>query len=452
MRIEDTDQKRYNPDALAWLTNGLNYLGLKWDEGPDIGGDYGPYIQSHRLNHYNHHIQKLLDEDKAYRCFCTQERLENLREKQKEAKQDIGYDRHCREVSTDISRTRAEAGESHTVRIKMPLDGHVIVTDIIRGEIEFQYKRLQDSVLIKADGIPTYHFANVVDDHLMRITHILRGDEWVNSLALHVYLYESLGWEPPVMAHLPIILNPTGKGKMSKRAQRAPDGSEYPVFVRQFEELGYVSDALVNFMSLLGWSFDDKTEIMSRVELIERFDIDRISSSPAAWNYEKLNDMNGQYIRNMQDELLVNAIIPFLEMESLPANRERLLKLLPLVKERMIRLSDAPTQLGIFLKDDLNEYSSDLLIPKKTTAEETASLLKSAVTSLSNTVFTEPDVERTLRDLVGELMVKAGQLFQPIRVAVCGRKAAPPLFETLVAVGKERTLERIQNAIQKLEN
>ncbi len=452
LRIEDTDQKRFNPEAMGWLTNGLSYLGLDWDEGPGKGGEFGPYVQSERLNIYNEHIQILLDKGFAYRCFCTPERLEHVREEQKVNKVDIGYDRHCRNLSNDESISRVEAGEAFTVRIKLPLDGNTTVTDAIRGDIVFDYGRLQDSVLIKADGIPTYHFANVVDDHLMKISHIMRGDEWVNSLPLHMYLYQCFGWEPPILAHLPIILNPSGKGKMSKRAQRAPDGSEYPVFVRQFEESGYLPDALVNFMALLGWSFDDKTEEMTRDELVERFSLDRISSSPAAWNYEKLNAMNGDYIRQLSDEELVSRIGPFLTSAGFDYTQDRLLQLIPLVKERMTTLSDSVNQLDIFLVEDLKSYDAALLLPKKTTAEETASLLKAVHPALEISEFTQEKIEEMLRRLVSELDVKAGQLFQPIRVAVCGRKAAPPLFETLEALGKTWSLNRIRNAITLLES
>jgi len=325
LRIEDTDQKRFHPDAIGWLIHGLKYLGIDWDEGLDKGGDYGPYVQSRRTAIYSKYIRELIDNDFAYRCFCTPERLEQLREEQKAKKQNIGYDRHCRNLSKDVAEERSNSGEIYTVRVKLPLEGGITVHDAIRGDITFDFGVLQDSVLVKADGIPTYHFANVVDDHLMKISHILRGDEWVNSLPLHLFLYQSFGWEPPTLAHLPIILNPTGKGKMSKRAQRAPDGSEYPVFVRQFEKAGYTSDALVNFMALLGWSFDDKTEIMSRDELIHRFSLERVTSSPAAWDYNKLNDINGQYIRHMTDTELVTAIIPFLEKTEFEYSIEKLM-------------------------------------------------------------------------------------------------------------------------------
>jgi len=273
VRIEDTDQKRYNPEALGWLLNGLRYLGLDWDEGPEVGGDYGPYTQTERLDAYREHCRRMLDAGQVYRCFCTAERMEAVSKERQKRGLRPGYDRHCRDLDPEESARRAGAGEAHTIRFKAPLDGEITVHDAIRGGITFQNEVLQDAVLMKSDGIPTYHLANVIDDHLMEISHILRGDEWVNSLPLHVHLYNAFGWEPPVMAHLPLILNPTGKGKMSKREGRAPDGRVLPVFVRAFEELGYLPEAMINFMALLGWSYDDKTEVMTRAELIERFSL-----------------------------------------------------------------------------------------------------------------------------------------------------------------------------------
>ncbi len=323
VRIEDTDQKRFIPEALDWLLNGLRYLGLDWDEGPEVGGEYGPYTQTERLETYQRYCQQLLEGGHAYRCFCTADRLEAVTAGRQKQGLRSGYDRHCRGLAAEESGRRAESGESHTVRFKAPLDGQITVHDIIRGDIEFQNEILQDAVLMKSDGIPTYHLANVIDDHLMEISHILRGDEWMNSLPLHVHLYNAFGWEPPVMAHLPLILNPAGKGKMSKREGRAPDGTTLPVFVRSFEELGYLPEAMINFMALLGWSYDDKTEIMSRDELIERFTLERVNAAPAVWNYEKLNHLNGAYIRQLTVPELARRLAPFLAVSRIPGGRRK---------------------------------------------------------------------------------------------------------------------------------
>lgn len=451
LRIEDTDQKRYHPEAMDWLMNGLRYLRMEWDEGPDIGGPFGPYIQSARREIYREHSQFLIDNGSAYPCFCTADRLEKLREMQKRDKIDLGYDRHCRDFSPSKATEMVAAGVPHTIRIKMPLTGSVAIRDEIRGQISFDYDKLQDAVLIKADGMPTYHFANVVDDHLMLISHILRGDEWVNSLPLHWYLYHSFQWEPPMWAHLPIILNPGGQGKMSKRPQRAPDGHELPVFVRQYESQGYLSEALENFMALLGWSYDDKTEFMSRRELIERFSLERISSSPAAWNYEKLDSMNGAYLRRLPEQELVNLLIPVFNANGYDVTPDKLGALVPLIRERIIRLTDAVDQLDFFLKKKLSDFDWHLLIPKKATAETVASLLNKARESLTEIEFSVPVIESTLRKLVTESGVKPKDIFQPLRVAVSGRLVSPPLFETLAVLGKFTTLTRIQDAVKRLE-
>ncbi len=452
LRIEDTDQKRYNPQALTWLLNGLRYLGLDWDEGPEVGGDYGPYTQTERLDIYRHYCQQLLDAGHAYRCFCTPERLEAVRqEREKQNDPTSGYDRFCRNIDPGDAATRAASGESHVVRAKLPLDGEITAHDVIRGEITFQNNQLQDSVLMKSDGIPTYHLANVIDDHLMEISHIMRGDEWVNSLPLHLHLYNFFGWQPPVMAHLPLILNPTGKGKMSKREERAPDGRLLPVFVRTFEEMGYLSEAMVNYLALLGWSYDDKTEFMTRKELIERFSLERVNAAPASWNYDKLDHFNGTYIRQLAVDDLTDRLLPFLAADGLQADRATMLRITPLIQERLNTLADAPNWVDFFFVDELPDYDPTELIPKKADTSVARTVLERAYQTLQQTSFTHEALETALRADAEALGVKVGQMFQPIRVAVCGKMVAPPLFETLEILGQATSLKRIEQAIAKLQ-
>ncbi len=450
LRIEDTDRKRYHPEALGWLLQGLRYLGLDWDEGPEVGGPYGPYVQSERLEIYQRFARELLEAGAAYRCFCTPERLQAVnRERQKRGERS-GYDRHCRGLDPDEAARRAEKGEPHTIRFKAPLEGAITVSDAIRGDITFQNTVLQDTVLMKTDGVPTYHLANVVDDHLMEISHVLRGDEWVNSLPLHTHLYRAFGWEPPVMAHLPLILNPTGKGKMSKREGRAPDGRVLPVFVRRFEEMGYLPEAMINFMALVGWSYDDKTEIMSRAELIERFSLERVNASPAVWNYEKLDHLNGHYIRQLPVEELADRLAPFLSAAGFQADRAKLLAITPLIQPRITRLSDAAAVADFFFLEELPPYDSAELIPKKGDAAMARRVLERARQVLEETEFSHHALEAALRTAAAAMGLKAGQMFQPIRVAVSGRKVSPPLFETLEVLGRETCLKRIDQAIAKL--
>jgi glutamyl-tRNA synthetase len=450
LRIEDTDQKRFNPEALGWLQRGLRYLGLDWDEGPGAGGAYGPYTQTERLDLYRRHCTQLLDGGFAYRCFCTPERLETASKAQQAKGLNPGYDRFCRNLDPAEAARRAAAGESHTVRFKAPLDGEITVHDLIRGDITFQNSILQDTVLMKSDGIPTYHLGNVVDDHLMEISHILRGDEWVNSLPLHVHLYGAFGWQPPIMAHLPLILNPTGKGKMSKREDRAPDGRLLPVFVRSFEETGYLPEAMINYLALLGWSFDDKTEIMSRAELIERFGLDRVNASPAIWNYEKLDHFNGSYIRLLSVEDLAGRLLPFLEAAGYRVEREKLLAVVPLIRERITRLSDAVAVADFFFLEELKPYNVADLIPPKGDASVALAVLGRARQVLATVDFHRDSLEAALRPEAEALGLKPGSMFQPIRVATCGRKAAPPLFETLEVLGRDVCLKRIGQAIEQL--
>jgi glutamyl-tRNA synthetase len=450
LRIEDTDQKRFNPEALGWLERGLRYLGLDWDEGPGIGGAYGPYTQTERLEIYRRYCAQLLDGGSAYRCFCTPERLEAASKAQQAKGLNTGYDRFCRNLDPAEAARRASAGESHTVRFQAPLDGEITVHDLVRGDITFQNTILQDTVLMKSDGIPTYHLANVIDDHLMEISHILRGDEWVNSLPLHVHLYAAFGWQPPIIAHLPLILNPTGKGKMSKREDRAPDGRLLPVFVRSFEETGYLPEAMINYLALLGWSFDDKTEIMSRAELIERFSLDRVNASPAIWNYEKLDHFNGSYIRLLPVEDLAGRLLPFLEAAGYRVEREKLLAVVPLIRERITRLSDAVAVADFFFLEELAPYNIADLIPPKGDASLALAVLNRARQVLATADFHRESLEAALRPEAEALGLKPGSLFQPIRVATCGRKAAPPLFETLEVLGRDVCLQRIDRAIGQL--
>lgn len=450
LRIEDTDRRRFHPQALEWLQDGLRYLGIDWDEGPGREGACGPYFQSQRLSIYRSYIESLLEKGKVYRCFCTPERLQGVIEHQKQVKSDyLGYDRHCRHLSSDEIEARLKEKLPYTVRFKMPLDGETTVTDYIRGEIRFDNRRLQDAVLMKSDGYPTYHFANVIDDHLMKISHILRGDEWVNSLPLHIRLYQALGWDPPVLAHLPVILNPSGKGKMSKRENRAPDGTVRPVFVRQYQEAGYLPQALVNFMALTGWSFDDHQELFTMDELITRFSLDKVHKSPAVWNYDKLNQFNSQYIRGLEDEELAGALTPFLSKAGLAVNQPVLLRIIPLIRERITLLSEGPQWVDFYFQEP-KSYVPTLLIPRKESPESTLDILKQTRTVLEQVAFEHQTLYNSLKTEALKQEKKPGPFFQPLRVAVCGKTVAPPLFESLEILGREIVIQRIDRAIEYL--
>ncbi len=458
VRIEDTDRTRYSPAAQADILESLRWLQLDWDEGPEVDGPYGPYIQSQRVEIHRHYASLLLERGHAYKCFCTPERLAALRREQIARREAVGYDRHCRDLPPEEVESLERAGRPYVVRLKMPREGETIVHDRIRGDVVFENALLEDTILLKSDGYPTYHLANVVDDHLMQITHVLRGDEWMPSTPIHVILYRAFGWELPVFAHLPIILSPTGKGKMSKRKIVAADGTEYPVMVREFREAGYLPEAMVNFLARLGWAYDDHTEVFSREELIARFSLEGVSSSPAAFSYEKLLWLNGVYIRALSPEELARRCLPFLQRAGLvpdpcpPDSWEQLLRVIPLLRERLHTLKDIVELGGYFFSHEVGYPQPELLLGKGLGPAETRRGLREArrrIASLEQ--FAEAPLEQALRSLAEELGWKAGQLFMPIRVAVTGRTVSPGLFETLVVLGRERVLARLDRAIAELE-
>ncbi len=455
LRIEDTDQKRYHPQALADIFASLRWLGLDWDEGPEVGGDYGPYFQSQRLPIYQEYARKLVQADAAYYCYCSEERLTALRAEQRARGQTPGYDRHCRALT---ARQRAEyeaQGIVPVVRLKAPTEGTVAFHDLIRGEITVDVRTLDDLVLLKSDGFPTYHLAHVVDDRLMEITHILRGDEWLSSTPRHILIYQAFGWQPPVMAHLPLLLDPSGKGKMSKR-KPVIDGVEYPTLIRDFRKEGYLPEALFNFLALLGWSYDASSDLFTREEAIARFDIARIHPKPAVVSYSKLEWMNGHYIRQLSTEELTRRLIPYLATafhlsEAEVARHPALPVIAPAIQERLKKLADASEMIDFIFREP-GDYDPQGLIGAKLTVEQSREALRAAREVLAGLPeFTAEPMEVALRALAAQMGIKAGSLFGILRTAVTGKTVAPPLFASLVAVGRERTLARCDRALELLK-
>ena len=453
LRIEDTDQKRFVEGAAEGLMVDLRWLGLEWDEGPDVGGPYGPYVQSERTHHYREAAERLVASGHAYRCFCSPERLAQVREDMQKQGLPPGYDRHCRNLSDDEIHAKLDAGESSVVRFKMPLDGDTRVLDLLRGEIVYQNEKLEDLVILKSDGFPTYHLAVVVDDHEMDITHVTRGPEWIPTAPLHVQLYDALGWERPIFAHMPLILAPTG-GKLSKRHGGAS--------VQEFREGGYLPEALLNYLALLGWSLDDKTEIFTIEELLEHFTIERVSASPATFDRNKLDWMNQHWINHLLTvEDLAARCLPFLieagTIQNGPTDAthprfDEVKAAAALLKDRIRLLTEAPDLMSYFLQDELPDYDASLLIPKKSDAATALRALEAVAGVLPEmNVADEEATEARLRDLAKELDLKAGQLFMPIRVAATGRTQSPGLFETLRVVGQERLTRRLDQAIVALK-
>ena len=446
VRIEDTDVARKVEGAVDSILNGLRWLGMDWDEGPEVGGDYGPYFQSERLDLYLEAAQRLVSQGDAYYCYCSPQRLEEMRKEQVRRKQPPGYDRHCRELSQAEREQKEKEGITPVVRLKVPLEGQTAFHDLIWGDVVFENKTLDDMVLLKSDGYPTYHLANIVDDHAMQVTHVLRAEEWLSSTPRHVLLYNAMGYKPPEFAHLPMLLG-SDRSKLGKR--------HGAVSVNEFNDEGYLPEAMMNFLALLGWSLDDKTELMSRQQLIDNFSLDRVSKTAAIFNHEKLHWMNGVYIRSLEAEDFVQRSIPFLEKDlpskiKRPLSIEYVRQIMPLVQERAKRLDEVAELTDFFFVSEL-EYEPGLLIGKKMTPESTTRTLKVARQRLEQLeIFDHDSLETLLRPLAVELELKTGQLFGALRTAVTGRTAAPPLFETMSVLGKERCLERITVALDKL--
>ena len=451
VRVEDTDQARAVDGAVEVILEALDWLGLEWDEGPDIGGMHAPYKQSERLELYSKHAEELIEGGFAYRCYCSEERLDAVRKTRSKEENASGYDRRCRNLSQG-ERGRLEAeldaqGDCPVVRFKMPLDGTTTIDDLVRGEVTFENRLVDDFVMLKSDGYPTYHLAHLVDDHEMEITHVLRGEEWLPSAPRHLQLYDALGWQPPVFAHLPIILAPD-RSKLSKRHGATS--------LLEYREMGYLPHTMVNFLTLLGWSLDDKTELFSAKDLIDSFSIERVSKSGAIFNNDKLDWMNGHYIRDMSSDELADSLLDFWEaypppeMPALPS-RELALKIAPMVQERLKTLRDAAPLVAFLFKDDI-EYSADELIQRRMDSESTQRCLQAAKVALAKLdAYNTESIETTLRGLVKDIDVKAGQLFGSLRVATTGQRVAPPLFESLEVLGRERTLDLIDVACVRLE-
>ncbi len=447
VRIENTDVIRTVQGAVEIILDGLRWLGIDWDEGPEVGGNYGPYFQSERLKFYQEASRRLVDQGDAYYCYCTPQRLDKMRAEQIRLKQPPGYDRHCRELSATNHILKFISGSRRVIRFRTPLEKETTFKDIMRGEVTFENTKIDDFIILKSDGYPTYHLASVVDDNLMKISHVLRAEEWLSSTPRHLMLYNALDYKPPQFAHLPIILG-TDRSKLSKRHGVAS--------ITEYQSKGYLPEAMINFLALLGWSLDNKTEILSRKQLIESFSLKRVSQTAAIFNREKLDWMNGVYIRKLDSAALSRQITPFLErdlppMVKRPLSIDYIKKITPLIQERIKTLEEVTGLCDFFFTDEL-EYQPELLILKKMNRAMVEKALETSLLKLRRlSIFDEISLETMLRPLADELLLKTGQLFGTLRVAVTGRTAAPPLFQTMVVLGRDRCINRIKIAIAKLK-
>ena len=454
LRIEDTDQKRYVPGAEEELVESLHWLGLDWDEGPDVGGPHAPYHQSERKQIYQQHARMLIERDQAYYCFCTPDRLEKLRQQQYKLKEPLRYDGACRNIDREHADTRVAAGERHVIRFKTPLEGSITVRDLLRGEITVENRALDDYILVKSDGLALYHLAAMVDDHLMDISHVLRGAEWLSTFPLHAHIIRAFGWQEPVWVHLSVFLKPSGKGKMSKResAQLVQDG--YSIFVKDLAVQGFIPEAVVNWIALMGWSYDDHTEFFSMADLIQKFSLEKLNPSPAAINFTKLDHFNGLHIRNLAIEDLAERVTPYLSAAGYTVDDKKLLQIIPIIRERLVSLEDSVPFAGFFFQEQVHPNPADL-VGKGMTPAASAIAAQQAYQRLQPLEeINHESAEAPLRLLAEELGVKAGQLFGILRVAVTGQTVSPPLFESMAIIGKEKVMERIELAtitLKKME-
>jgi glutamyl-tRNA synthetase len=451
VRIEDTDRKRFVEGAEQELLDGLKWTGLEWDEGPDKGGPYGPYRQSERKEIYLNHARDLIKKGKAFYCFCTPQELREKRQKQLAAKENPHYDGTCRNIPLHEAEKRISEGENHVIRFKAPDTGVTTVNDLIRGPITVDNRLIDDHILVKTDGWALYHLAAMVDDHEMRITHVIRGDEWLPTFPLHALIVRAFEWDEPVWVHLSVFLKPSGKGKISKRdtADLLKDG--YSIFVKDLEELGYLPEAVINWIVLMGWSLDGSTEFFSLEDLVEKFSLKNLNPSPAAINYTKLDYFNGLHIRNLSAEDLAKRIKPFFEKSGFTTKKAILEKVAPIIQKRIVTLDEAVEMAGFFFKDNIEPITEDM-IAKDLSQAQSREVLKDVLTiiELSHNLETE-ETETRMREYVERSGYTPGQVFGIMRAAVTGQKVSPPLFESMEIIGKQKVIERLTRAIEILK-
>ena len=450
LRIEDTDVKRTVSGAEQEIFDGLRWLGLQYDEGPDVGGRFGPYRQTERRDLYTTHARILVDKGHAYPCFCSADQLEQTKQEQMKRKENPHYAGTCRDIDPGQAARRIANGEPYTIRFRMPKDGTTIAHDHLRGDIATENNQLNDYVLLKSDGLPTYHLAATVDDHEMEITHVLRGSEWLGTFPLHVNIVRAFGWDEPVWIHLSVFLKPSGKGKMSKREAAAAIKDGYSIFIKDMHELGFTPEGVLNWSALMGWGVAED-DVMDLDQMLERFSIEHLTPSPAAINFQKLDHFNATHIRLFSTGDLAGRIKPYFIREGLNVNEDVLLKIVPLLRERLVTMDDCLSFGSFFFKDDVTPVPEEL-VAKGLDAKQSAVIAQMAYQILS----AQPDIshercEPPLRAYVEESGLTANQVFGILRVATTGQKISPPLFESMEIIGREKCLARIQHAAAVLE-
>ena len=435
LRIEDTDVARSTAQSEAAILDSLRWLGLTWDEGPEVGGPHGPYRQSERAAIYREHVDRLLEQGNAFRCFCTAERLDEMRRVQRAAGRNPGYDGLCLELADAEIQSRLTAGEPYVVRMKVPTHGTCVLHDLLRGKIEINWDQVDMQVLLKQDGMPTYHLANVVDDHLMEITHILRGEEWINSAPKHQLLYKYFGWEMPALCHLPLLRNPD-KSKLSKRKN--------PTSILFYRRMGYLPEGLLNYLGLMAWSMPDAEEKFSLSKMAEQFTLDRISLGGPVFDLQKLQWLNARWLREDLDHKAFAD-----RVREWALNEDYLMKLVPLVQKRVSVLSDLGSLTLPFVSGML-EISVDSLVQGKLDAETIAVALEVALTRIEGLDWQRERIEVMFRDLATKMDIKLRDLLVPFYVAISGQTASVPLFDAMEILGRDISRARLRHAFTLL--
>ncbi|RLD17809.1 MAG: glutamate--tRNA ligase [Caldiserica bacterium] len=453
LRIEDTDEVRSTFESVKQIISSLTFLGIEWDEGPfldkqmvngkwqmviDEKGDYGPYFQSKRkeMGIYEKYALKLLKEDKAYYCFCSKEEIEERKKK----KSITHYDGYCRNLSKEEIEKKLKEGRKPAVRFKVDFEKDVSFNDLIRGEITFNTKFIEDFVILKSSGYPTYNFACVIDDYLMKITHVIRGDDHISNTPRQILLYEALGFEKPYFAHLPMILG-EDKKRLSKR--------HGAVSIEEFKRNGYLPEALLNYLALLGWGTEDSKQIFSLSEMIEEFDLKRCSKSKAVFDYGKLIWLNGYYIRKKSPEEIFKLSFDFIKEYGIDGEIERIKKAIELEKEKIKLLKDVPYLISFFFKDDI-EIEEDVK-KKIKNFKNVEKNLKNLIELFKGIDFKRDEIERVLREYAEKEGIKTKEIFHPLRFSVSGRTKGPSLFEMLELLGKEKVIKRIERFLEWLK-
>lgn len=460
LRIEDTDQNRYTEGSEQMIFDAMHWLDLNYAEGPDVGGEYGPYRQSERFHLYGEYAKKLVERGEAYYCFCSQERLEKLRERQKAMGKAPGYDGHCRSLSPEEVQAKLDAGEPYVIRLKMPYEGETVIKDRLRGDIVFENNKIDDQVLLKADGFPTYHLANVVDDHLMGITHVIRAEEWIASTPKHIQLYRAFGWDQPEFIHMPLLRN-ADRTKISKRKN--------PVSLNWYKEQGYLKEGMINFLGLMGYSFGENKEIFTLQEFIDNFNIDKVSLGGPVFDLVKLGWVNNQHMRMKDLDELTKLAIPFYQRagfvgENVSDHEYRALtKMVEILRESAQTLKEIVEGSEVYFKDtfELPVVTEDMNKKERKSVEklnasiedpvgkEAIKLFIKKLEAWEKEDFTVDEAKDMLHSTMDELEAGAGKVFMPLRAVITGQARGADLYNVLYIIGKTRTLARIKTMVEK---